>query len=173
MILSLSCIFLVSCNETPENSTSGTNLHWMEDSVVTFNHQIVKTEIQEIDDFILRYHWEMKKTPTGLRVMIYQKGEGPYAKGGDIVAIKYKINLLNGDLVFKSDSISPFTVEVGKREMISGLDEGIMLMKKGGRAKMIVPSHLAYGLLGDMATIPAGAVLVLDVELCAINQPKQ
>jgi FKBP-type peptidyl-prolyl cis-trans isomerase len=173
MIFSLLLMFLVSCSEAPEKNASGANGRTMEDSVVHFNRQLVKEESQEIDDFMLRYHWEMNKTQTGLRYMFYKKGDGPHARTGDVVAIKYKISLLNGDLVYVSDSVSLFTLEIGKRAVVSGLEEGIMLMKPGDRAKLIVPSHLAYGLLGDMAKIPARAALVIDVELCSINRSKK
>lgn len=166
-------LFFVSCTGTPEERPHTTSFHSLEDSVVTFNHQIVNTEIQEIDDFIRRYHWEMNKTSTGLRYMIYQKGEGPNAKQGDSVTIKYRINLINGDLVYHSDTKINFTFVLGKRKVVSGLEEGIMMMKKDARAKLIVPSHLAFGLLGDLAKIPARAVLVYDVELTAITQAKK
>jgi len=159
-----------SCVEPAEKKPSGTNLKSVQDSALNYNHQVVRAEIMEIDDFILRYHWEMTRTPTGLRYMIYRKGVGSTVRQGDNVAINYKINLLNGDLVFQSDSMSVVTFEIGKRKMISGLEEGIMLMNKGSRAKLIIPSHLAYGLLGDLATIPAGSVLVCDVEIYAIDR---
>jgi len=38
-------------------------------------------------------------------------------------------------------------------------------MRQGDRAKLIVPSHLAFGLLGDLKKIPAGATLVYDIEI--------
>jgi FKBP-type peptidyl-prolyl cis-trans isomerase FkpA len=170
MVLFIPVFFLISCNETTPEVKSTKNFQSTGDSVTRYNQQIVKTEIQEIDDFMLRYHWEMKETPTGLRYMIYKKGSGPDARQGDVVSIKYKVNLLNGDLVDLSDPTSLLTVEIGKRTVVSGLEEGIMLMKKGSKAKLIVPSHLAFGLLGDLKKIPARAVLVYDVELCEIEK---
>ena len=38
-------------------------------------------------------------------------------------------------------------------------------MKVGDKAKFIIPSHLAFGLLGDENKIPKRATLVYDVEL--------
>lgn len=166
-------VFFISCTEPPKNIQPVASLKSMEDSAVAFNHQIVQSEMQEIDDYILRYHWDMNKTQTGLRYMVYRTGNGASPKQGDIVEIRYKVNLLNGDLVYKSDSITPLNFEIGKRRVVSGLEEGILLMKKGDRAKLIVPSHLAFSLLGDMAKIPARAVLVCDVELCSIDHSKK
>jgi FKBP-type peptidyl-prolyl cis-trans isomerase len=173
LAFSISVVFFISCTEAPLKTGSDRNVQTLEDSVIILNKHIVQSENQEIDDFIHRYQWEMIQTQTGLRYMIYKAGNGPNAKSGDIVSIKYKVNLLTGDLVYMSDSGAMLTFEVGKRNVVSGLEEGIMFMKKGSRAKLIVPSHLAFGLLGDMEKIPARAALVCDVELCAINPVKK
>jgi FKBP-type peptidyl-prolyl cis-trans isomerase len=141
----------------------------MADSVAAYNQQVVRSEKQEIDDYTVRYHWNMASTPTGLRYMIYVKGKGGSPRQGDLVKVKYNIHLLNGDLVYTSDSDSLFSVAIGKGKVVSGLEEGIMLMNTGGKAKLIVPSHLAFGLLGDLEKIPARAALVIDVEVCEIK----
>ncbi len=126
-----------------------------------------------MDDYIFRYQWVMKNTETGLRYMIYRNGDGHYPKEGDTVTIKYSVNLLNGDLIYRSDTATPYAFILGKRNIVSGLEEGIMLMNAGSRSKLILPSHLAFGLLGDMSKIPSRAVLVCDVEICAINPGKK
>jgi FKBP-type peptidyl-prolyl cis-trans isomerase len=43
-----------------------------------------------------------------------------------------------------------------------------MLMKEGEKAIFIIPSHLAFGLLGDENKIPKRATLVYDVELVQV-----
>jgi FKBP-type peptidyl-prolyl cis-trans isomerase len=111
----------------------------------------------------------MKKTQTGLRYLIYKAGSGRVPQPGSKVAIRYRVNLLTGDQVYETGHSTIFTFELGKRDVISGLEEGVMLMNKGSSAKLIVPSHLAFGLLGDQEKIPTRAVLVYDVELIEIN----
>jgi FKBP-type peptidyl-prolyl cis-trans isomerase FkpA len=142
----------------------------MDDSLLNFNRQVVKEESQAIADFILRYHWKMTTTQTGLRWMIYKKGKGNPARKGDIVSILYNVHLLNGDLIFSTDPLNPFKFEIGKRKVPIGLEEGVMLMKTGDKAKLIVPSHLAFGLIGDLDKVPERAILVYDVEICQIKQ---
>jgi FKBP-type peptidyl-prolyl cis-trans isomerase len=51
----------------------------------------------------------------------------------------------------------------------SGLEEVILFLKKGDRAKIIIPSHLAFGLVGDGNKIPAMATLVYDLELIELK----
>lgn len=141
------------------------NLQMMDDSLLNYNRNIVEAERQEIDDFINRYKWEMQMTSTGLRYMVYQKSSGLSPKQGASVSISYSIKLLNGNLVYQSNASKPVTFTIGKGEVTNGLEEGVLLMKQDERAKFVVPSHLAFGLLGDLDKIPNRAILVYDVEL--------
>jgi FKBP-type peptidyl-prolyl cis-trans isomerase len=47
----------------------------------------------------------------------------------------------------------------------SGLHEGIKYMKKGEKARLILPPHLAHGLIGDMNKIPMNATLIYDIQV--------
>ena len=47
----------------------------------------------------------------------------------------------------------------------SGLHEGISYMKEGDRAKIIIPSYLAHGLIGDLDKMPPLATIIYDIRL--------
>ena len=166
-------LFLFSCGSSGDQGQPFSAVPASRDSIIAFNQQIVTSEKQEIEDYIERYRWHMQVTETGLRYMLYQPGTGVLLPPGSLAVIKYSVNLLNGDLVFKTPPDSLFTFEIGKRKVISGLEEGIMMMNKGSKAKLIIPSHLALGLLGDMSKVPTRAVLVCDVELCSFQPIKK
>jgi FKBP-type peptidyl-prolyl cis-trans isomerase len=51
----------------------------------------------------------------------------------------------------------------------SGLEEGILLLREGDKAKFILPPHLAHGLLGDDNKIPARSIIVYDLELLSLE----
>jgi FKBP-type peptidyl-prolyl cis-trans isomerase len=134
------------------------------------NINLNKNENEQINDYIKRYHWEMQTTASGLRYMIYQHGNGKQAKLNTRIKIHYKSSLLNGISLYSSDVDGVKSFVTGKAEVENGLEEGILLLKVGDKAKFILPSHLAFGLVGDQKKIPRKAVLVYDVELIEVKE---
>lgn len=169
----LVCMFFVSCADDPQPSRATRHLKMTDDTLVNINKKVVKTESQEIDDFLERYRWKVQTTSTGLRYMVYHSLNGQKAKRGDKVVLRYKLQLLNGDLLYNSAMEGPKEFIIGTGGVENGLEEGVLLMGKGDKAKLVVPSHLAYGLLGDLKKIPERAVLVYDVELVSVSTPKR
>ncbi len=111
-----------------------------------------------------------KETESGLRYQIVQEGTGKQATKGAMVSVHYKGQLLDGtvfDSSYKRKQPIDFTIGVG--QVISGWDEGIQLLKVGDKARMVIPSELAYGSQGAGGVIPPNAPLIFDVELVAIK----
>lgn len=158
-----------SCGDQPQPSNSTRHLGMMSDSLVNYNRGVVLTEDQQIEDFVARYGWKMNKTGTGLRYLIFKEGHGERTKKGKVAVIRYTLRLLNGNLCYSSDKEGLKEFKIGYGGVESGVEEGILLMHVGDRAKFIVPSHLAFGLLGDQNKIPQHATLVYDIELVKIK----
>jgi len=87
----------------------------------------------------------------------------------DVVKINYKVSLLDGTIVYSSDSTGAMQFKLGKSDVAGGLQEGVKLLHEGDKAIFILPAHLAYGLTGDGDRIKHYATLVIDVELLKIE----
>ena len=161
-------IIIASCTNQPEKQDSK-SAKASKESLIKANKTLVKTEDQRIEDFISRYKWEMNETKTGLRYMVYENGHGPLARKDNIVRLNYSVKLLTGELCYSSKKLGPKEFRVGKGGVENGLEEAILFLKKGDRAKIIIPSHLAFGLVGDGNKIPAKATLVYDIELIELK----
>ena len=134
------------------------------------NRHVVKTENQHIEDFLGRYKWDMIESGSGLRYMIYEEGNGMPAKKGLVATVAYVLKVITGDVVYTSEENGPLSFIIGNGEVISGLEEGILFMNVGDKAKFIIPSHLAYGLVGDGKLIPGKTTLIYDIELLSLKQ---
>ena len=108
----------------------------------------------------------MKETPSGLFYNITKEGSGATPEKGAQVAVHYKGTLVDGtvfDSSYQRDE--PIKFKVGVGQVIPGWDEGILLLTKGAGARLVIPSHLAYGAQGAGGVIPPDATLIFDVEL--------
>jgi FKBP-type peptidyl-prolyl cis-trans isomerase FkpA len=136
--------------------------------LILANQEAARIENEQIEDFISRHHWNMETTATGIRYMIMKQGIGAKAGEGKTVKLSYTLSLLNGDTVYSALIDGPIVFQVGKGQVITGLEEAILLLKVGDRAKFIIPSHLAYGLIGDQKKIRQKASLVYDIEFISM-----
>jgi FKBP-type peptidyl-prolyl cis-trans isomerase len=110
------------------------------------------------------------ETASGLRYKIIQKGDGKKAEKGQMVSVHYKGQLADGtvfDSSYKRNQ--PLDFQVGVGQVIPGWDEGICLLQVGDKARLVIPSNLAYGSAGAGGVIPPNATLVFDVELMGVK----
>ena len=110
------------------------------------------------------------ETDSGLRYKILQNGNGKQATKGATVSVHYKGQLLDGtvfDSSYKRKQPIDFSIGVG--QVIAGWDEGIQLLKVGDKARLVIPSNLAYGSSGAGGVIPPNATLIFDVELMDVK----
>ncbi len=110
------------------------------------------------------------KTSSGLEYIEVQAGTGTQAAAGKTVSVHYTGKFQDGKVFDSSVSRGePITFKLGVGQVIKGWDEGIALMKVGGKAQLIIPSSLGYGERGAGGVIPPNATLVFDVELVDVK----
>lgn len=113
---------------------------------------------------------QLKSTPSGLKYIMIAEGNGKKAEAKKLVNVNYYGVLKNGEKF--DDSFSrgiPFSFPLGAGQVIKGWDEGIALLKEGGKAFLFVPSALGYGEAGAPPSIPGNAELIFYVELDKVN----
>jgi FKBP-type peptidyl-prolyl cis-trans isomerase FkpA len=162
-------ILAYSCGSTEQKKTIDINPSKYDSTLVNINKKLVQSEEEQIQNYIDRHQWKMEKTGTGLRYMIYNKGTGAKVEKGSTAKINFTVRLITGDICYSSKESGEKEMLVGNSGEISGLEEGLLLLRVGDKARFIIPSHLAFGLLGDEKKIPKRATLVYDVELTEIK----
>lgn len=111
-----------------------------------------------------------KSLEGGVIVEDIKVGGGVPAKSGKMVSVFYVGKLKSNNKQFDSTTQGPgFKFRLGKGEVIKGWDVGLSGMKVGGKRRITIPAHMAYGIKGSPPAIPPNSTLVFDVELKNVN----
>lgn len=107
--------------------------------------------------------------PSGLSYEILTPGTGEYPKATDSVKVHYTGTLIDGS-VFDSSVQRNEPSEFVLDQVVPGWTEGLQKINKGGKIKLYVPPHLAYGDDGRPG-IPPASTLIFEVELLDFKSP--
>lgn len=162
------CVLLLSCSGQKDEKKGKTSA-LQEETLVKINKYLIGKDADKIRGYIRRHNWDMELTGTGLWYMVYHKGTGTSVQAGKIVTLNYTVSLLDGTYCYSSDSLGQKKFRIGKGGVERGLEEGVLLLHVGDKARFIMPPHLAYGLMGDQNRIPPRSIIVYDVELVQIS----
>ena len=97
-------------------------------------------------------------------------GEGPSPSVGQKVRILYTGRLADGtQFADVTDADNPSEFVIGDRRVISGLEQGLLTMKVGGKRRLTIPPRLAFGDSGTPGgLIPPDSTVIIEVELLAM-----
>ncbi|MCJ8166947.1 FKBP-type peptidyl-prolyl cis-trans isomerase [Pontibacter sp. E15-1] len=128
---------------------------------------------KQIQEYLQKNNVDMStvtKTNSGLYYQLVEPGTGAKVESGDNVEVHYTGILLDGTKFDSSvDRNETFVIRpIGANKVISGWDEGVKLMHVGEKARLYIPSHLAYGTRGSYS-IPPNTVLIFDIEIISIQ----
>jgi len=105
--------------------------------------------------------------PTDLVIEDVKLGDGAEAKAGDTISAHYVGVAHSTGEEFDASWTrgAPLDFRLGVGQVIKGWDDGIVGMKVGGRRKLTIPAHLAYGDRGAGGAIKPGETLIFVVDL--------
>ena len=131
-------------------------------------------ELLDVKDPVVAEMWDVDKSKiktseSGLMYVIIEEGEGDFATDGNVVKVHYS-GYLEDSTKFDSsvERDEPFSFVIGNKQVIAGWDEGIKLLKTGGKARFVIPPSLGYGDI-TAGKIPPNSTLVFDVELLEVK----
>jgi len=129
-------------------------------------------ELEILDTYILENYPNVTPKESGLYYIETIAGEGDSLKLGDRIQIFYSTWTIDSLLVDESQGYNeghrfePLEFIVGTGAVITGLDEAVTYMKPGTKARLVLPSEVAYGQNGDGIGYVAGfTTLLMEVEI--------
>lgn len=132
----------------------------------TYSEDNKKQFDQKIARFVKKSGQPYKKSESGLYYIIEKEGGGRHIKFTDEVSFTYTGKLLNGTVFDQQFKNKPATFKVSA--LIEGWKEAMLYLKKGGKAKLIVPPQLGYG-DHELDAIPKNSILYFEIEVLEVN----
>ncbi|QIZ75478.1 FKBP-type peptidyl-prolyl cis-trans isomerase [Ferrimonas lipolytica] len=109
------------------------------------------------------------ETESGLQYQVLRKGTGPKPAPEDVVTVNFVGKTIEG-FEFENTFAKGAPAQVALINVIDGWNEGLQLMKEGGKYRFVVPAELAYGNQG-MGDINPQSTLIFDIELVTVDEP--
>jgi len=169
-VFAVSLVLMAACGNTEETTgvvqpVSGGEKEEQYDPFIEGNRNILRMENEDIQLFLKRYGWNTEKKESGLYIQVLEAGSGELVMTGEEVHLNYVTQLLDGDTVYSSkvDGVKKFKVD--KSEEVAGLHEAVKYLRHGARARVILPSYLAYGVAGDGNRIKGRKSLAMTIEI--------
>ena len=167
-------LLLYSCVQSYELPIKIKQKNTDSDFFIEVNKSLIKHEEKIIDSVLIGSNYVFIKTSTGLRMWIDSISStinNTSPKDGDVVQLLYECvvlddnqKILNSKLTegYLQDTIS---FKLGFSKQMKGLNYAIKLLKVGNKAKIIIPSYLAFGMSGYGQQVKPYTTLLLNVEL--------
>lgn len=151
--------------------------------------KLKNNEEARIKNYISENNLKLTTSPSGLLYIISNPGTGPKPEMGDTVMTSYtgkftnkksngKDNIFDTSVAEKAREAGTFRPlqQYGPRplvvgEMVAGMNEGLMMLGKGGKATLIIPSKLGWGENGARPVIGPYAPVVFELEVYEIRKP--
>jgi len=109
--------------------------------------------------------------PTDLEIYDLTVGSGAEASSGDQVRVHYVgVAYSTGEEFDASyNRGAPLDFKLGTGRVIAGWDRGVAGMRVGGRRRLVIPPHLAYGNRGAGNVIRPNETLIFVVDLVGVR----
>ena len=123
----------------------------------------------------LKENKNVVELPSGLRYEILQAGKGAFPKVGQLARVNYKGSFVSGQVFDSSEGNGPAELilqtpsEADPRGVMDGVAEGLTKINPGGKIRLHIPPHLAYGDEGSPSGIPPAATLIFEIELLEVK----
>lgn len=155
LVFPLDSMFLSIGEQVPDFVESGT----MTEMDIVLK-EIIKKEVLEEElrnELVSRKNAELSalesfynddnytKTEDSLIIININKGNGKFAKAGNIMKVYFTFNTLEGDTLLDFTTGKPYELVFGDMALGQGFYEALGLVGKGGKAEFIIPSSLAFG----------------------------
>jgi len=142
------------------------------------NDSLVKADEESIKAYMAKNNLSGEKTKWGTYVVIDSAGTGPTLNDSDVAEVNYTGRTFD-DSTFDSNTnpkfghTQPLYVDLNEYRVIPGWIDGLKMMQKGTKGKIIIPSYLAFGERGAPPKIAPNSNVIFDIKVTDVLNHQQ
>lgn len=140
-----------------------------DDRLLDRNKELSEREERDIADWVARQGVPMTRTGTGVWYKLVRDVPGDTARPGELAVVRFRVELLDGTVCYTSEKDKPSSFRIEHADVESGLHEAIQHMSSGDSAVIVIPSHRAFGLAGDLDKVPMRSTVVYRLGLVTLR----
>ena len=145
---------------------------------IAANAPLVKADDKLITDFLAKNNIKASKTAWGTYVSITTPGTGQNINQNDVAVVNYtgktfKDSTFDSNIDTSFQHVEPLEVDMSQFAVMPGWIDGLKMMQKGSKGKIIIPSYLAYGKNGRAPKIGPDENLVFDIDVKDVISQEQ
>ena len=161
-------LFIGCRNDRPHLPANKLPKDYTTENLLEMNRVLAEKETKEIEAFVEQSELDFTQSPLGFWHHIEYQGNGNQIIKGDKVRVTYNLSLLDGTVCYTPQNKGDKTITIGKFDIIKGLDESLLLLNEGGRGTFIIPSDLAFAMIGDQDCIGAKKTVIYEIKTLEI-----
>ncbi|MCC5940683.1 MAG: FKBP-type peptidyl-prolyl cis-trans isomerase [Balneolaceae bacterium] len=124
-----------------------------------YSHFIIETELVEVKtedeiyeeerasilNYIEEHQLEAASYPNSLFHIVLEEGDGDHPSSSSQVTLHFSRKYLDGTVIEQTTDDEPLSANLNGSQLVRGFEDGVLLMREGEKAKLIMPSKLAFG----------------------------
>jgi peptidylprolyl isomerase len=163
VLIIVSFFTLVACKSSDNKVTATASESASKTVVVTTP---LATQVPTTEPYVLE---GAITTQSGLQYLEMRAGDGAVPEAGNVIQMNYIVSLPDGTVIYTTyPTGKPEKVVWGRTELLPGWEEGVGMMKAGGKAKLVLPPELALGAEGA-GNVPPNSQIIMEIELVSVE----
>ncbi len=152
-------ILLTSCvKQAPQlPANKGTQFDSTAMALVQVNERLIEAEDSLLNEYVSKLDSNFVKHKTGFWYKLNHQTTGTKPTADENCIVNYSVYTLGGDFLLNKDE----KIIIGKKQIITGVEEALLMMHHGEKATLIVPWYLAYGVKGNLKEVGPYTSIVL------------
>ncbi len=169
-VLIITLAVFLSCTEVQPRRPKSSSTKNFYQEVLEENKKLIRLEERNIEALIAKdtvSNYQISNSGFWYSYIKKDTFGQVFPKPDDIVTIRYNITDVFDNEIYGEREL---TYKVDKEDLISGLNDGVKLMKTSEEVVFIIPSYRAYGVTGDGNKIGINKTLKSNVKLIEIKK---